>query len=335
MDFVHSAGLFCFQLDVGGNRVLLVQLSEQEYREASFLDNRLLQQQRPMQWVDWTQITQVEKQLPHNAQFIFHIGHVGSTLISRLLGEAGDTLSLREPQILRQFAELKPLDGKPHSEWRPGEFGKRLDGAIHWLSRTFAPGQRSLVKATSFVSEIAGDILSNGRKSIFLTLKPERYIQTILAGENSRQELSALSSARLMRLNQRLEAKPINLWELDEAKRAAMAWATEMTALEAASGDNVMWVDFDAFLANPAAQLHAMAQFLTIDLSAEQAARLAAGPMMQQYSKAPEHGYSKQLREQVMAQAAAERRAEIAAALEWLETLAAANSAVAKAMGRV
>ncbi|TNE42973.1 MAG: hypothetical protein EP341_11625, partial [Sphingomonadales bacterium] len=239
MDFVHSAGLFCFQLDVGGNRVLLVQLSEQEYREASFLDNRLLQQQRPMQWVDWAQITQVEKQLPHNAQFIFHIGHVGSTLVSRLLGEAGDTLSLREPQILRQFAELKPLDGKPHSEWQPGEFGKRLDGAIHWLSRTFAPNQRSLVKATSFVSEIADDVLSNGRKSIFLTLKPERYIQTILAGENSRLELSALSSARLMRLNHRLETTPINLWELDEAKRAAMAWATEMTALEAASGDNV------------------------------------------------------------------------------------------------
>lgn len=335
MDFVDGAGLFTQQLDIGGDRVLLVQMSEQDYNDASFLDNRLLQQQRPMQWVDWSALSQVDEQLPNDAQFVFHIGHVGSTLISRLLGEAGDTLSVREPQILRQLSEMKLLDGKPHSQWAPGETGERLSSALRWLSRSFAPGQRSLVKATSFVSEIAGDILSDERKAVFLTLRPERYIQTILAGENSRLELAALSSGRLQRLHTRLDREAIRLWELDEAKRAAMAWATEMTALERASGQNVFWVDFDEFLQGPAQQLARLAQFLAIDLSPDQAEQLVAGPIMQQYSKAPEHGYSTQLREEVLARAANERRDEIAAAIAWLDALAREHAPVGQAMERV
>ncbi len=37
--------------------------------------------------------------------FIFHAGHVGSTLLSRLLDEARGVLSLREPLPLRAIAE--------------------------------------------------------------------------------------------------------------------------------------------------------------------------------------------------------------------------------------
>jgi len=37
--------------------------------------------------------------------FIFHAGHVGSTLLSRLLDEAEGVLSLREPLPLRTIAE--------------------------------------------------------------------------------------------------------------------------------------------------------------------------------------------------------------------------------------
>ncbi|MEL7190174.1 MAG: hypothetical protein AAGK17_11525, partial [Pseudomonadota bacterium] len=77
-----------------------------------------------MQWADWSTIEpQTEDdgtQARDDARFIFHIGHVGSTLLARLLGEAPDTLALREPQLLRQFAELKTLEGLAHSPWPPG-----------------------------------------------------------------------------------------------------------------------------------------------------------------------------------------------------------------------
>ena len=34
-----------------------------------------------------------------DARWIFHIGHVGSTLVSRLLGELDEVLAIREPRL--------------------------------------------------------------------------------------------------------------------------------------------------------------------------------------------------------------------------------------------
>ena len=47
--------------------------------------------------------------------FIFHTGHVGSTLVSRLLDETGDVLSLREPLPLRTLADAMDVLTLPES----------------------------------------------------------------------------------------------------------------------------------------------------------------------------------------------------------------------------
>lgn len=343
MTFASDPSLFVHQIDVASDRLLLMRLSEDDLRAASFLDQRLLQPeagqpQRAMQWADWSVIApqthDAAGEARDDARFIFHIGHVGSTLLARLLGEASDTLALREPQLLRQFAELHTLEGRAHSPWPPGRYAERLPLARKWLSRTFRPGQRALIKATSFVSDIAGDLIEDTRKAVFLTLSPERYLQTILAGETSRKELSVLSGTRIQRLNSRLERPGLNLWELDEAARAAMAWACEMTALNAASNENVLWQEFDAFLADPGPALANCAAHLKVGVSPQQAQSWVRGPMMQRYSKAPEQGYSPQVRENVLAAAAKERKQDIRAALQWLEQTARDHPAIAAALER-
>ena len=43
-----------------------------------------------------------------DARWIFHIGHVGSTLIARLLGELDSVLSVREPRALRDLTFFPP-----------------------------------------------------------------------------------------------------------------------------------------------------------------------------------------------------------------------------------
>ncbi|MDJ0977953.1 MAG: hypothetical protein QNI87_05400 [Erythrobacter sp.] len=343
MSFASDPSLFVHQMDTARDRLLLMRVTEDELRAASFLDQRLVQTppgeaKRAMQWGDFATIAP-QTDAPgaparDDARFIFHIGHVGSTLIARLLGEAPDTLALREPQILRQFAELRMVDGLAHSPWPPGQVSDRLPLARKWLSRTFRADQRALIKATSFVSDIAGDLLEGSRKAVFLTLSPERYLQTILSGEASRQELAVLSSARLQRLNNRLHGPDINLWELDEAARAAMAWACELTALDAAANENTLWQDFDDFLAQPAQTLTRIAEHIETAVSPDQAQSWVEGPIMQRYSKAPEQGYSPQLREEVLAAAAQERRDDIASALRWLDRAAGEHPAIASAMER-
>lgn len=352
MTFASDPSLFVHQMDVNSDQLMLMKVEEEELRAASFLDQRLLEakpgeQPRAWQWGEFAHIAPQtetpEAPARDDARFIFHIGHVGSTLIARLLGEAPDTLALREPQILRQFAELRVVEGLPHSPWAPGQVAERLPLARKWLSRTFRDRQRALIKATSFVSDIAPDLIEDSRKAVFLTLRPERYLQTILAGDASRQELAFLSGTRLQRLNRRIEGEPIKLWDLDEAKRAAMAWACEMTALNAATRaareegarENVLWQDFDAFLAEPGDSLAAIARHLEVGISEEQAHRWVQGPIMTRYSKAPEQGYSPQLREEVLERAGRERENEIRSALRWLDAMGREHPAIAAALARV
>lgn len=335
--FARDPALLPQHLDLAQDRVLLLEFSEADYRAASFLDQRAMTQDRRRHWAGWDEL-EAAPPMRADADFIFHIGHVGSTLIARLLGEIRGVFALREPLILRGLADLALLRDRPESPWPPAIFAPRLARAIGWLSRTFDPAQRALIKATSFADEIAGDILAQGHRAVFLSVSPERYIETILAGENSRQELAMLSGSRLVRLHGRIGAEPWRLWDMPEAVRAAMGWACGMTTLdragEGATADRLLWLDFDTFLAAPARRLQELADFLGHELTATTAAALAGGPIMQRYSKAPEHGYSPELRAQLLDQTRRERGGEIGEALDWLDRAAADHPAIARALLR-
>ena len=104
----NSPVLFPHALDLRRDVVTLVRLSRADYQNASFLDDRIA---RPGRDLAWHQLARAvgEAGLGETCHFIFHIGHVGSTLLSRLLGKHPALFSLREPQILRTIAQILPL----------------------------------------------------------------------------------------------------------------------------------------------------------------------------------------------------------------------------------
>jgi hypothetical protein len=326
-------------LDPATDRVLLVEKSEAEYRDSAFLDDRSLKPDRLRHGVEWWHLSAAfPPAARRDVQYIFHIGHVGSTLISRLLGELPAILSIREPLILRTFAERLGERGRAEALWDPASIPGRLDLLTALLSRTFRPEQRALVKATSFVSEIAAELVPAGSRALLLYARPERYFETILAGPNSRQELAMTAQDRLRRLNRAAGEDRWRLWEMGEGERVAMAWAAEMTSLaraaEALPADRVMWLDFDSFLAAPAPSLAALAAFFGVSLDQAGAEHLAVDPLMRRYSKGTEYEYSRELREAVLAEARREAAGTLAAARRWLDTAARGCGAVAGALER-
>ena len=118
------------------------------------------------------------------------------------------------------------------------------------MSRTFAADEIACVKATSFVSEIAPRSCRRASARSSCTRRPRNYVASILAGENSVKELHAL--ARVPR--QRLAARGIDIAPAHATMPscAAVAWACEMTALEAAAeamaDREIAWADFDVML---------------------------------------------------------------------------------------
>src|SRR6476469_5645483 len=85
-------------LDPAAGQVRLIAMDRDSYRAASFLDDRILQQPVEGHIVPWSALEAAAAQIERcDARWIFHIGHVGSTLTSRLLGEIPHVLAVREP----------------------------------------------------------------------------------------------------------------------------------------------------------------------------------------------------------------------------------------------
>jgi hypothetical protein len=311
-------------LDPGSAMTRLVRMDGETYRAASFLDDRMLAEPRETAVLPWADVAAAaQRNAWTNARWIFHIGHVGSTLVSRLLGELPGVLSIREPRILRDIVAL--------SAEQRGAFTGPLQAL---LSRTFAPTQFALVKATSFVSEIAAELVGSGQRALFMFATPQAYIASILAGENSVKELAALAPSRAERVAGRATLpQPTNA-----AEAAAAAWACEMTGLEAAAESvtdrHVQWLDFDLFLQDVPLQLAHVAVFFGFETEAQKIGAIANGPLMRRYSKALEYDYSPSLRRDLIAGAEAANRNDIDRALAMLQSASETSPLLARALDR-
>ena len=311
-------------MDPASGNTRFVRMSSADYRGASFLDDRLFQVQREYHAMPWDRATSgLTPDARTDARWIFHIGHVGSTLISRMLGELPGVLSLREPRLLRDLAGS------------PAQLDRDILGLRRLLSRTFEAGDIAVVKATSFVSELASTLVPADGRALFIYTGPRAYLGTCLSGENTMAEVMGLSATRLLRMAPRV---PLPDFPDRPAFHVAAAWACEMTALEAAADalppETVQWLDFDRFLADPAGALGEAAQFFGVGATPDQIAVIAAGPLMRRYSKALEFDYSPQLRADLIAEATDAHAADVGGALAMLQSAAQDSPLLARALER-
>lgn len=294
-----------------GEAVSFVTLTEAQYQAASFLDERILPDLPPATSLGWAEVAAAAAPLGAGCDFLFHVGHVGSTLISRLLGASERVFSLREPAVLRDLATLGAAAKAPT--------------LVKLLARVWRPPQRSLIKVTSFVSEIGPSLMAaaDDPRAILLFAGPTAYIAGMLAGEASRRQLTVLAPSRRARLQARLEGR----WRgeaFTEGELAAMSWACELTALHEIATrhpGHTLWVDFDQLLGDRREGLARLLRHLHGDAPAPVVEAIMASPDFERYAKAPEHPYDAALRRRVLADASVAHRGEIERGLNWLNAL--------------
>jgi len=307
---VSSPALYPLAFDPARDALMFVRMDEAAYRAASFLDERLNMRG------EWVAAAAVEQAMARSRDvrklhFIFHAGHVGSTLLSRLLDEAGGVLSLREPLPLRVIAE----------HFSPA----RLELLLRLWERGFENTRAVVLKATSSTQRLATTLLAKRphARAVMLNVGAESYLATMLAGGNSAADLNAQGAERMRRLSAMLASPPPRPGSLGEL--IAMSWAAErLTQIHAAQalGERVIAVDFDAMLEDVRATVaRVLAHFGIV----APASGKTYGEILARYSKAPEHAYSPSLRKDLLAQARDNFGPEIREALVWLDNLKAAN----------
>lgn len=318
----------------------MVRLSRDQYEQASFLDDRALKPGQPGEWMPLDDIAEAATGLAENCHFIFHIGHVGSTLISRLLGATEGLFSLREPTPLPVLAQLHVELGRPEALWSAQDFESRTTLFLKLWSRTFEPKQAALIKATSWGAGLAASLLARPSrpKALFMAVEPEVYLAGVMASPGAWQDIAQTAQATLKRLHDRLGETPFVLHELSPGERVAMSWACEMTALGAAreaAPRRVLWLDFEGFLDMPEEGLTAALGHFGQSADPEVVESLVRGPLMQRYSKLPEHRFDRQVRRRALAQARAAHGEEIARGMAWLDAASRRYPLIAAARGEL
>jgi hypothetical protein len=326
------------KLDLVRESCLVIELVEATYRVASFLDDRILGPAIRGGWLPLDRVLDAARLAAdlRPLHFIFHTGHVGSTLVSRLLDETGAVLSLREPLPLRTLAEAYDVLERPESLLGPSRFDDLLEGQLRLWRRGYAATKCVVVKATSSAARLAPAILARGgTRAIYLNLRAEPAIATLLAGQNSPLDLRGHGTGRMQRLSARIGRPLAPLHSLSLGELAAMSWLAESLCRRdtlAGFAGQVLAVDFDAFLADVGGGMRRVLGQFGLPTDDRELQRLATSPVLTRYSKAPEHAYGPALRTQVLDEARREHRAEIGRGLAWLASLARSDDIVAAVM---
>ncbi len=302
-----------------------LQLSEAQFRAASFLDQRLLsvgENQATMPYsVPLAQIQSLaHAKGPPNAHFIFHIGHCGSTLISRALAASTEVLPVREPLSLRQLAASLPASAN-------GQWVQMLELALAAHGRVFRPGQISMIKATSTCNNLILPLLKRApqSRSLLLFVPLESYLAGMLGRQTPAQDLRGHAAARLedWRRMTGTSLQVAEITEFSEVQLAVISWLSCMALLLQAlrqHADRCLLLDFESFLAEPENVLVRLISFFGLMQSQSQI--LQAWPEIATgYSKKPDEPYSAFNRKRTLARGRTQRATDIRAGMAWAEQL--------------
>ena len=325
---LHQGPGWLFQdLDLVNRRGLLVKFNEQDYRNASFLDQRALRPDTQGAWLPLTQLKEIAKGIrpplpPHG---IFHMSHCGSTLVSRLLAEMPGCLPMREPLPLLSLAQARRELDRPTARLDEASWEELFALFLALAGRNYRPGERVVIKATSACTNLLPSFLEHApaSRALLLYIDLETWLATMLRDEAVRENGRFYAPTWITDFIELTGRTDMKLIALSEAEQFALNWLTGMLHFQhaqTATPERVQGCDFEVFLGATADGLRQAGGFFGLDVS--RANELAASTLMRGYAKNPARRYDSAQRREELAAARSKVGTEIATGLAYAEKLA-------------
>jgi len=304
----------------------LVEMTRADYHQSSFLDDRIKTAAHARRWrLPFTELNAAFAS--HEAarcDFIFHISHVGSTLVSKALDMMPQILPLREPVMLRWLAREQLTAGEAEGRMDQGTYIAFLGTALKILARPLEGSERSVVKATSFANTLAGDImqLQPDARAIAISVPLETFLATILKGRGGWLDMLGNATDRLRRLHRILGYQRWRLAAMRPGELVAMSWLCEVVSLalvQRRHAKRMRWLDFNVYLAQPAAELRALSRHIGLDWTDAHSEALRRSGLSDCYSKTEGVAYDASQREADLAAVRARCADDIASGMAWIE----------------
>jgi len=321
------------RIDMIRQQALMLRLDRAGYQSASFLDERLEPQIKEGYWLDFDQLNSrfpESTPAPDSMAYIFHIGHCGSTLVSRVFDQQEATLVIREPLTLRFLADslrrLKRVDSwLDQTGW--DNWQRRI---IQALGRRYHDRQLPFIKASSICNNLIQSLLgtASGHRALLMYLPLKSYLMIMLKGQ--RNDIRGFAGQRLQDLLRIAPDSDLSLSQLDDWQLVVVGWLASLQDLLAANiafPEATRLLDFENLLANPQVHIQSLKDHLRLAIDTDDVdANFQTA--VRQYSKQPELAYSPEQRQRAMADSSRQNAAIISQAMDWAGQLIAAHSSL-------
>lgn len=282
-----------------GDKAVFVPMDRAAYHRSIFLDARISPAMGRAIAVPVAAVARGSR-APQPTSWIFHMAHVGSTLLARALDDPGASLVLREPLALRQLAF------EPSNE--------RLAIVTAMLSKRYRADAPTLVKANVPVNFMIPRLaaIEPAANALLLYLPLGDYLLAILRSDSHRDWLRKVTSF--------LSAYVGDLSALSDAERGAALWLAQVNAFTAALATmvNARSLNAELFFAHPEAVLNATAAHLGVPIAAARIAATVAGDLFSRNAKNPARAFDNTQRVAQLRDLEQRIAAELDAAEEWI-----------------
>ena len=260
-----------------GDKAIFVPMDRAAYHRSIFLDARISPAPGQAVAIPVSLLAQGVRP-PQPTSWIFHMAHVGSTLLARALDDPGASLVLREPLALRQLA-LQPDE-------------TRLAIVAAMIGKRYRPDAPTLVKANVPVNFLLPNLaeMEPDARAILLYLPLRDYLLAILRNDSHRDWLRKVTRFLSLYLG--------DLTGLSDAERGAALWLAQVDAFSAALAamPNARALNAELFFAGPERVLNAAAAHLGVPIAAAAIASTVSGPLFASHAKNPALAFDNQQR---------------------------------------
>lgn len=249
-------------------RAIFVPMDRAAYRRSIFLDARISRAAGQPVALPVETLAQALRP-PQPTSWIFHMAHVGSTLLARALDDPEASLVLREPLALRQLA-IQPDE-------------RRLAIVAAMLGKRYRADAPTLVKANVPVNFILPKLaaMEPGARAILLYLPLRDYLLAILRNDSHREWLGKVTDSLAPYLG--------DLSARSDTERAVALWLAQVDAFTTAltALPNARALNAEQFFAEPERVLNAAAAHLGVPIAPSAIAATVGGALFATHAKNP------------------------------------------------
>ena len=242
---------FPFKL-LADKRIGFLTISEDTFNQSVFLDRRIQGADRKMLSLNALTVGNQLKELKINAKkdliHIFHISHVGSTFISKLLESLGEIKILREPNILRDLNQEFSKLIRSSSEYKKSELDLILSGIL----RSFLLGNESKVVLKHTSSNLSLPVAINQldyikQKEILLYTNLRDFLSHSVTSIGLKSDAEGSLQTRANQFNKISFSNFLKPDELQYLEIVSLIWMVEFSKMlsRKVSNQHSMLINFD------------------------------------------------------------------------------------------